>query len=141
MSKYMLSDEDSINKINPYVQRTFSLPGAIGKPHPFEEFETPVEIEANLWNDNTYICETGITSGDKVIDTCRPSKTECRLSRPLIPGRNIDMGVGDSRPLGAVSIDTVVQNVKGVVKSMKTLDLFTIALIVVIILVLSSVRR
>ena len=138
MSKYMLSDEDSINKINPYVQRTFSLPGAVGTPHPFEEFKEPVEIEANLWNDNTHICESGITSGDKVIDTCRPSKTECRLSRPLIPGRNIDMGVSESAPL---SIQTVVENVKNVVKNMKTLDLFTITLIVTIILVLSSVRR
>lgn len=138
MSKYMLSDEDSINKINPYVQRTFSLPGAIGKPHPFEEFKEPVESEANLWNDNTHICETGITSGDKVIDTCRPSKVECRISRPLIPGRNIDMGVDDSSLL---SVEPVIQSVKDVVKNMKTLDLFTIALIVVIILVLSSVRR
>lgn len=138
MSKYMLSDEDSINKINPYVQRTFSLPGAIGQPHPFEEFEEPVESEANLWNDNTHICETGITSGDKVIDTCRPSKVECRISRPLIPGRNIDMGVDDSSLL---SVEPIIQSVKDVVKNMKTLDLFTIALIVVIILVLSSVRR
>lgn len=92
MSKYMLSDEDSIDKINPYVQHTFSLPGAIGKPHPFEEYKEPVEPEPKLLNDNTHICETGITSGDKVIDTCRPSKVECRLSRPLIPGRNIDHG-------------------------------------------------
>jgi hypothetical protein len=138
MSKYMLSDEDSINKINPYVQRTFSLPGAVGTPHPFEEFKEPVEIEANLWNDNTHICESGITSGDKVIDTCRPSKTECRLSGPLIPGRNIDMGVRESEIYG---IETVIQGMKNVVKGMKTLDLFTIALIVLIILVLSSARR
>ena len=115
MSKYMLSDEDSINKINPYVQRTFSLPGAVGTPHPFEEFKEPVEI-----------------------DTCRPSKTECRLSRPLIPGRNIDMGVRESEIYG---IETVIQGMKNVVKGMKTLDLFTIALIVLIILVLSSARR
>ena len=128
----MLSDEDSINKINPYVQRTFSLPGAVGTPHPFEEFKEPVEIEANLWNDNTHICESGITSGDKVIET------ECRLSRPLIPGRNIDMGVRESEIYG---IETVIQGMKNVVKGMKTLDLFTIALIVLIILVLSSARR
>ena len=141
MSKYMLSDEDSINKINPYVQRTFSLPGAVGTPHPFEEFEKPVEDDATLMNDNTYICETAITSGDKVIDACRPSKAECRLSRPLIPGRNIDMGVSESAPMSIQTVKTVVENVKNVVKNMKTLDLFTIALIVTIILVLSSVRR
>ena len=134
----MLSDEDSINKVNPYVQRTFSLPGAVGTPHPFEEFKEPEEIEANLWNDNTHICETGITSGDKVVDTCRPSKTDCPLSRPLIPGRNIDMGVRESDTYG---LETVIQGVKNVVKGMKTLDLFTIALIVLIILVLSSARR
>ena len=138
MSKYMLSDEDSINKINPYVQRTFSLPGAIGKPHPFEEFETPVEIEANLWNDNTYICETGITSGDKVIDTCRPSKLKCQLSRPLLPGRNIDMGVSKQVHMGKISI---MNTVKDVAKNMKKLDIFTLALFVFIILLLSAARR
>ena len=76
-----------------------------------------------------------------MIDACRPSKAECRLSRPLIPGRNIDMGVSESAPLSIQTVKTVVENVKKVVKNMKTLDLFTIALIVTIILVLSSVRR
>jgi hypothetical protein len=141
MSKYMLSDEDSIDKINPYVQHTFSLPGAIGKPHPFEEYEEPLEPEPELLNDNTHICETGITSGDKVVETCRPSKVECRLSRPLIPGRNIDMGVDEKKLVSFETVSSIVQDVKKVAKSMKTLDIFTIVLIVLIILTLSSVRR
>ena len=141
MSKYMLSDEDSIDKINPYVQHTFSLPGAIGKPHPFEEYQEPVDPEAELMNDNTHICETGITSGDNVIDTCRPSKVKCHLSRPLIPGRNIDMGVSEKTLLNFETVSSVVQDVKKVVKNMKTLNVFTIVLIVLIILTLSSVRR
>jgi hypothetical protein len=141
MSKYMLDDEDSIDKINPYVQHTFSLPGAIGKPHPFEEYQEPNEPDVELLNDNTRICETGITSGDKVIDTCRPSKVKCHLSRPLIPGRNIDMGVNEKTLLSFETVNNVVQDVKKIAKTMKTLDVFTIILIILIILTLSFVRR
>ena len=141
MSKHMLSDQASIDKINPYVSREFSLPGSSRRPNTFAPHKKPIEDDTTLMNDNTYICETAITSGDKVIDACRPSKVECRLSRPLIPGRNIDMGVSESAPLSIQTVKTVVENVKNVVKNMKTLDLFTITLIVTIILVLSSVRR
>ena len=135
MSKVMLSDENAMDKINPFVQTTLSLPGAIGKPHPFEVYVPEVEIEADLWNDNTYICETGITSGDKVIDTCRPSKLKCQLSRPLLPGRNIDMGVSKQVHMGKISI---MNTVKDVAKNMKKLDIFTLALFVFIILLLSA---
>tara|TARA_B110000495_G_C22380897_1_gene246243 strand:- start:46 stop:468 length:423 start_codon:yes stop_codon:yes gene_type:complete len=140
MSKLMLNDENAMDNMNPFVQTTLSLPGAIGQPHAFEVYEPKIEKDEIPWNDNTYICETGITSGDKVVDTCRPSKLKCQLSRPLLPGRNIDMGVSEQVPIGK-KVAAIVTAVKGVVKDMKKLDIITIVLLVLIILLLSSARR
>ncbi len=92
MSKYMLSDQNTMDDMNPFVQRDFSLPGAIGKPDSFKKYVQPREKDVDFMNDNTHICKFGATSGDKVVETCRPSKVKCRLSRSLLPGRNIDMG-------------------------------------------------
>ena len=94
MSKHMISDEDTINDVNPFVQRDFSLPGAVGKPHPFQEFKEEIDVDVHRVEE-PHICQYGITSGDKTIDMCRPSDQTCPLSRPLYPGRNIDIGFTD----------------------------------------------
>ena len=80
MSKYMLADDNAINKVNPFVQRDFSLPGAIGETRKFKEY-TPTdetETEANLFNDNTFICKYGITS---CLLYTSPSPRDATLSR------------------------------------------------------------
>lgn len=136
----MLSDENSMNLVNPFVQHEISLPGAIGQHHQYKQYKAPVETDTLVKPDDMHICDYGITSGDKVIDACRPSKVKCQLSRPLVPGRNIDMGVDETKPESNV-VTTVVTNVAKKVKKMKTLDIITILLLVAIILVLSSVKR
>lgn len=136
----MLSDENSMNLVNPFVQHEISLPGAIGQHHQYKQYKAPVETDTLVKPDDMHICDYGITSGDKVIDACRPSKVKCQLSRPLVPGRNIDMGVDETKPESNV-VTTVVRNVAKKVKKMKTLDIITILLLVAIILVLSSVKR
>lgn len=136
----MLSDENSMNLVNPFVQHEISLPGAIGQHHQYKQYKAPVETDTLVKPDDMHICDYGITSGDKVIDACRPSKVKCQLSRPLVPGRNIDMGVDETKPESNVAT-TVVRNVAKKVKKMKTLDIITILLLVAIILVLSSVKR
>lgn len=139
----MLSDENSMNQVNPFVQHGISLPGAVGQHHQYNEFKPPVETDTLIRPDDKHICDYGITSGDKVIDACRPSKVKCQLSRPLIPGRNIDMGVDETKPESRVvtTAIAVVRNVAKNVKKMKTLDIITILLVVAIILLLSSVKR
>ena len=130
MSKHMISDEDTINDVNPFVQRDFSLPGAVGKPHPFQEFKEEIHVDVHRVEE-PHICQYGITSGDKTIDMCRPSDQTCPLSRPLYPGRNIDMGVDNTNK----------KSLRMMVSEMKTLDMLTIVLLVSIILTLSFVRR
>ena len=95
MSRHMLSDSNTINDFNPFVMGDFSLPGASRKPQEFDKFPLPVQEEKFPVDKNSPICDYGITAGDKTIDMCRPGKPNCPLSRPLLPGRNIDRGFTD----------------------------------------------
>lgn len=92
MSRHMLSDTNTINDFNPYVMADFSLPGASRKPQEFDTFPLPVHEKKFPDDEKSPMCEYGITAGDRTTDMCRPTKPNCPLSRPLLPGRNIDRG-------------------------------------------------
>ena len=131
MSKYMLSDQASIDKINPYVANEFSLPGSSRRPNSFSPHKKAEE--EGMPKDEHIICEYGVTAGDKTVDFCKGGNT-CELSRPLIPGRNIDLGYDEPEP-------SVIRESVKFIKSMKTLDAFTIIIVVLIILLLSTLKR
>ncbi len=89
----MLDDNNTINDFNPFVQRDISLPGARRKPQEFDRHPLPRQISDDPFESKrSVMCDYGITVGSKTIDMCRPKKSDCPLSRPLIPGRNIDRG-------------------------------------------------
>lgn len=106
MSANMLSDANTINDFNPFVMGPdFSLPGASRKPHAFEMHTRPREPPAPEADPTSPICDYGITAGRRTIDMCRPQEPNCPLSRPLVPGRNIDYGFTRTvkRAAGAVT--------------------------------------
>lgn len=83
MSKYMLSDEDTINDVNPFVLRDFSLPGGVRQTGSFEDF-TEMRTEPGIQEPTRSVyCDYGL---------CAESTQDCSLSRPLYPQRNIDVG-------------------------------------------------
>lgn len=131
MSKYMLSDQASIDRINPYVANEFSLPGSSRRPNSFAAHKK-TEEEGMPENEHI-ICEYGVTAGDKTVDFCKGNRP-CDLSRPLIPGRNIDLGYDEPKP------SVICDSVK-FIKSIKKLDAFTIIIFVLIILLLSTLKR
>jgi hypothetical protein len=89
----MLSDSNTINDFNPFVQGDFSLPGASRKPQEFDRHPLPRQVEKDPFaSEQSVMCDYGITAGSKTIDMCRPPEPNCPLSRPLVPGRNIDRG-------------------------------------------------
>lgn len=89
----MLSDSNTINDFNPYVMGDFSLPGASRKPQEFDRHPLPQQMASDPFAARSSVmCEYGITAGDKTIDMCRPGTPNCPLSRPFVPGRNIDRG-------------------------------------------------
>jgi len=83
MSKYMLNDDDTINDVNPFVTHDFSLPGGVRQTGDFEDF-TEMRSEPGIPEQTRSVyCDYGL---------CAESTTQCSLSRPLHPRRNIDTG-------------------------------------------------
>ena len=132
MSRHMLSDDNTINDFNPYVMGDFSLPGAIGKPQPFGKFPVPVQENGDK-DETSPICDYGITSGWRTIDMCRPPEPNCSLSRPLLPGRNIDRGF-------TANVKKVFDEVKkSVEKTGKHCGLNVYMLIIIVLILLIAV--
>jgi len=79
----MLKDEDAIDDINPFVSREFSLPGGVRQTGDFEDFSEMRNEPGIPEQERSVYCDYGL---------CKESTSECSLSRPLHPRRNIDTG-------------------------------------------------
>ena len=79
----MLNDEDAINDVNPFVLRDFSLPGGVRQTGDFEDFAELRSEQGIPQKEKSVYCDFGL---------CEDSASECSLSRPLHPRRNIDVG-------------------------------------------------
>jgi len=79
----MLNDEDAINDVNPFVTRDFSLPGGVRQTGNFEDFSEMRNEPGIPEQERSVYCDYGL---------CKESTSECSLSRPLHPRRNIDTG-------------------------------------------------
>jgi len=84
MSKYMLSDKNTLNDINPFVLSDFSLPGGWSEPQPYVD---------DTIDSKVYIASEGIVAGDRTIDSVMAIKPNCRMSRPLEPVRSYDSDI------------------------------------------------
>ena len=83
MSEFMLSDQDTIDDVNPFVSRDFSLPGGVRQTGDFEDFSEMRNEPGIPEQERSVYCDYGL---------CKESTSECSLSRPLHPRRNIDTG-------------------------------------------------
>jgi|TARA_B110000285_G_C15129931_1_gene622875 hypothetical protein len=92
MSKFMLDDKATMDHVNPFVQNNFSLPGTVRNPGDFAKHK-PIE-KVTMANDfKSPMCDYGVTVGWGAPNMCADVQGErCHLSRPLLPGRNIDRG-------------------------------------------------
>ncbi len=96
----MLSDDASINKINPFIVNEFNLPGTKSEPFAFRDYENPHKengsppcaVESSCDTSKSPVCNMAISAGDNTIAMCRPTKPNCPMSRMLLPKRNIDQG-------------------------------------------------
>ena len=124
MSKFMLSDENTINDINPFVVSDFSLPGGWSEPQPY--------IDDTI-DSKVYIASEGIVAGDRTIDSVMAIKPNCPMSRPLEPIRSYDSDI--------VKVPTKVIGVatSSLSKASKSPDfLLYIALFIALMLVFTS---
>jgi|ETNmetMinimDraft_21_1059911.scaffolds.fasta_scaffold46139_2 hypothetical protein len=91
MSKYMLSDEDTMNDINPYVERDFSVPGYRRNPN-LVSFEDPVDDDVSEFPvyERSPACDTVSKTVGRIMG---PSKScAYRSLYEFHPQRNIDEG-------------------------------------------------
>lgn len=91
----MLCDDATINDLNPYVVRDFSLPGGIRQIPDFANHTKDVVRDTSeiAREKLSPICDIASTSGDRTVDFCTGGREPpCPLKRPLEPRRNIDYG-------------------------------------------------
>jgi hypothetical protein len=79
----MLNDEDAINDVNPFVSRDFSLPGGVRQTGDFDNFAEIRSEKGIPAPERSVYCDYGL---------CAESTSQCSLSRPIHPRRNIDLG-------------------------------------------------
>ena len=78
-----LTDEESIDRVNPYVQHDFFMPGTSRQMIDFAEHKPPAE-EAAQEEYRSPACDEAIMIAGRIGKT-----GPCPLSRSLYPGRNI----------------------------------------------------
>ena len=89
----MLCDQDTINDVNPFVSRDFSLPGSVRQLGNFADRSLVKEKTGmDMQDTQSPYCDYGLTSGWRTKDMCQPPKANCIDTRPLYPQRNIDYG-------------------------------------------------
>ena len=127
----MLNDEDAINDVNPFVSRDFSLPGGVRQTGDFEDF-TEIRSENGISApERSVYCDYGL---------CKESTSQCSLSRPIHPRRNIDKGFTNNNRKFDVS--KVVESVKiGVANNPKFSIIGASILLMAISLILYYARR
>ena len=84
MSQLMLDDKNTMNDMNPFVN---FMPGSSRQPHTFGDYKPPVD-EPEEEPYKSPACD--VVSKNVGRPGYRSKK--CDLSRPLLPGRNIDKG-------------------------------------------------
>ena len=78
-----LSDEESIDRVNPYVQHDFFMPGTSRQIIDFAPHKKPIE-EPMQQEYRSPMCDCGVMVAGRI------GRTDvCPLSRDLYPGRNI----------------------------------------------------
>ena len=123
----MLSDENTINDINPFVVSDFSLPGGWSEPQPYVD---------DTIDNKVYIASEGIVAGDRTIDSVAGVEPNCPMSRPLEPIRenDYDIIVPRSKNVQTSSSSSLIEQVK-VFSNNNTYVLLAILLVVCLLLV------
>jgi hypothetical protein len=94
----MLTDEEAIDNVNPFVTHVFSLPGSVRQSGGYDDF-TEVEKGTGIQEPKRSVyCEYGL---------CAESTSDCSLSRGVHPKRNIDTGFTRQKKTGIIEKVTV----------------------------------
>jgi hypothetical protein len=114
----LLSEEDAMNKLNPYVLFDFSLPGSVRQTPDFADHGREVHGGRDVERTSPLspICDVASTSGDRTIDFCKGGREpSCPLTRPAYPRRRIDTCAAKTSSTGRVRLPTTTKDVNVVI--------------------------
>jgi len=119
----MLDDKTTMDDTNPFVD---FMPGSSRQPHEFGEYKRPVD-EPEEEPYKSPACDV-VTR-----NVGRPGyrEEECSLSRPLLPGRNIDKGF--TVPEKVIDMEKVTKAVKTGVNNNFIMNLISILCLILLI--------
>ena len=123
MSELMLDDKTTMDDTNPFVD---FMPGSSRQPHEYGEYTGPVD-EPEEEPYKSPACDV-VTR-----NVGRPGyrEEECSLSRPLLPGRNIDKGF--TVPEKVIDMEKVTKAVKTGVNNNFIMNLISILCLILLI--------
>ena len=123
MSELMLDDKTTMDDTNPFVD---FMPGSSRQPHEYGEYTGPVD-EPEEEPYKSPACDV-VTR-----NVGRPGyrEEECSLSRPLLPGRNIDKGF--TVPEKVIDMEKVTKAVKSGVNNNFIMNLISILCLILLI--------
>jgi hypothetical protein len=104
----MLSDNDIIDNVNPFVDYP---PGAWSKPYDFAGYMKIEEGPYKEGNEASPACDMATTAGDKQIDWCKPGEPNCPMSRELEPTQRVDPDISYEQR-GDVPFGEVIRTVE-----------------------------
>jgi hypothetical protein len=98
MSEFMLSDQDTIDDVNPFVTHEFSLPGGVRQVGEYRDFTKITPIRGDCGKKPSVYCATGL---------CETESEPGASFEAIHPRRNIDCGVVEKEKESVVTKETV----------------------------------
>ena len=125
MSSLMLDDKNTMDDINPFVN---FMPGSSRQPHAFGKYTEPVdEPEEEIYKSPA--CDVV----SKNVGRPGYSSEKCDLSRPLLPGRNIDKGFTNFESNINIDIEKIKKAVKAGTNSNFIMNLISLLCLILLI--------
>lgn len=125
MSQLMLDDKNTMNDMNPFVN---FMPGSSRQPHAFGDYKPPVD-EPEEEPYKSPACN--VVSKNVGRPGYRSKK--CDLSRPLLPGRNIDKGFTNFDSLIDIDMEKVKKAIKAGTNNNFIMNLISLLCLILLI--------
>jgi hypothetical protein len=126
----MLSEQEAIDHVNPFVTHDFSLPGTVRQTGPFEDYKAPLQNKSAFEDEKKSVyCGFGLCEDEtKINDTFST----------IHPKRNIDSG--DCIERQAPFISSEAMNVENNLSNVSLLG-YTLCAAIILYLVILRVKR
>jgi hypothetical protein len=125
MSSLMLDDKNTMDDMNPFVD---FMPGSSRQPHAFGKHTPPVD-EPEEESYKSPACDVV----SKNVGRPGYRSKRCDLSRPLLPGRNIDKGFTNFESNINIDIEKIKKAVKAGTKNNFIMNLISLLCLILLI--------